>query len=96
MLHTAKTQPATFFAVGARLIPSDVKLTVEQTYAGLGPDEYAILRAIKEALPTSKLARARAQLCAGYAQSSGPPIVGRTERLKLQKSKILQRFSKGM
>jgi hypothetical protein len=31
MLHTAKTQPATFFAVCARLIPSDVKLTVEQT-----------------------------------------------------------------
>jgi hypothetical protein len=31
MLHTAKTQPATFSAVCARLIPSDVKLTVEQT-----------------------------------------------------------------
>jgi hypothetical protein len=31
MLHTAKTQPTTFFAVCARLIPGDVKLTVEQT-----------------------------------------------------------------
>jgi hypothetical protein len=51
MLHTAKTQPATFFAVCARLIPSDVKLTVEQTYGGLSVDDYAVLRAIREAIP---------------------------------------------
>jgi hypothetical protein len=51
MLHTAKTQPATFFAVCARLIPSDVKLTVEQTYGGLSADDYAALRAIREAIP---------------------------------------------
>ena len=31
MLRAAKTQPAIFFAVCARLIPSDVKLTVEQS-----------------------------------------------------------------
>ena len=53
MLHTAKTQPTTFFAVCARLIPSDVKLTVEQTYSGLDPADYAILRAIKESLPAA-------------------------------------------
>ena len=53
MLHTAKTQPATFFAVCARLIPSDVKLTVEQTYGGLDPADYAILQAIKESLPAA-------------------------------------------
>ena len=53
MLHTAKTQPATFFAVCARLIPSDVKLTVEQTYGGLAPEDYAILQAIKESLPAA-------------------------------------------
>ena len=29
MLHTAKTQPTTFFAVCARLIPNDVRVTVE-------------------------------------------------------------------
>jgi membrane-bound lytic murein transglycosylase A len=31
MPHTAKTQPPTFFAICGRLIPNDVKLTVEQT-----------------------------------------------------------------
>ena len=34
MLHTAKTQPATFFAVCARLIGPEVKLTIEQTLPG--------------------------------------------------------------
>jgi hypothetical protein len=51
MLHTAKTQPATFFAVCARLIPSDVRLTVEQTYGVLSAEDYAVLRAIREAIP---------------------------------------------
>jgi hypothetical protein len=51
MLHTAKNQPATFFAVCARLLPGDVKLTIEQTYSGLSPEDYEILRAIKEAIP---------------------------------------------
>ena len=49
MLHTAKTQPTTFFAVCARLIPSDVKLTVEQTYSGLDPADYAISEPSKKA-----------------------------------------------
>ena len=53
MLKTAEDQPTTFFAVCARLIPSDVKLTVEQTYSGLQAEDYAILRAIKEALPSA-------------------------------------------
>jgi hypothetical protein len=40
MLHTAKTQPATFFAVCARLIGPEVKLTIEQTLPGnLSPSE---------------------------------------------------------
>ena len=34
MLHTAKTQPATSFAVSARLIRSDVKLTVPTSVVG--------------------------------------------------------------
>ena len=50
-LKTAKDQPTTFFAVCARLIPSDVKLTVEQAYAGLSAEDYAVLRAIREAIP---------------------------------------------
>jgi hypothetical protein len=47
LLRAAKTQPATFFAVCARLIPSDVKLTVEQSYGGLDVEDYKILQAIK-------------------------------------------------
>jgi hypothetical protein len=51
MLHSAKAQPATFFAVCARLIPSDVKLAVERAYGGLSPEDHAMLRAIREAIP---------------------------------------------
>ena len=49
MLHTAKTQPTTFFAVCARLIPSDVKLTVEQTYGGLDPADMRFCEPSKKA-----------------------------------------------
>jgi hypothetical protein len=49
MVSTAKLNPAVFFATCARLIPSDVKLTVEQTYGGLAPEDYAVLQAIKKA-----------------------------------------------
>ena len=38
MLKTAEDQPTTFFA---RLIPSEVKLTLEQTYSGLQAEDYA-------------------------------------------------------
>jgi hypothetical protein len=51
MIKTAKDQPTTFFAVCARLIPSHVKLTVEQTYGGLSAEDYAVLRAIREVIP---------------------------------------------
>jgi hypothetical protein len=51
MVKTARTNPATFFAVCARLIPSDVKLTVEQTYGGLQAEDYGVLKAIREAIP---------------------------------------------
>ena len=56
MLHTAKTQPATFFAVCARLIGPEVKLTIEQTLPGnLSPSDWAdlceLLSAIQSALP---------------------------------------------
>jgi hypothetical protein len=40
MLHTAKTQPATFFAVCARLIGPEVKVTIEQSLPGnLSPSD---------------------------------------------------------
>jgi hypothetical protein len=53
MLHTAKTQPATFFAVCARLVATEVKATIEASYGGLTPEDYAILSAIKESLPAA-------------------------------------------
>jgi hypothetical protein len=56
MLHTAETQPATFFAACARLIGPEVKLTIEQSLPGnLSPSDWAdlceLLSAIQSALP---------------------------------------------
>jgi hypothetical protein len=55
MISTAQTNPAVFFATCARLIPADVRVSVEQTYAGLGPEDYGVLReviaAVRQALP---------------------------------------------
>jgi hypothetical protein len=49
MVSTAKLNPAVFFATCAQA----VKLTVEQTYRELAPEDYAILQAIKESLPAA-------------------------------------------
>ena len=52
MMHTATTQPEAFFSVCARLLGPEVKLSIEQQYPGaLTPEDLAILRAIKEAIP---------------------------------------------
>jgi hypothetical protein len=51
MLATIKQAPATFFAIAARLIPGDVKVSIEQTFGGLSAEDYAILQAIKQAVP---------------------------------------------
>jgi hypothetical protein len=51
MVKTAKTNRTVFFATCARLIRQDVKLAVEQTYAGLQAEDYAVLRAIRKAIP---------------------------------------------
>jgi hypothetical protein len=54
MQHTARTSPETFFAVCSKLIPKDVQLTIEQTMPkGLEPEDLAILKAIKLALPNA-------------------------------------------
>jgi hypothetical protein len=37
--------------VCARLIPSDVRVSVEQTFGGLTAEDLAIFRAIREAIP---------------------------------------------
>jgi hypothetical protein len=36
MLYTAEKQPAAFFATCARLLPNDVRVTVEQFLPGIG------------------------------------------------------------
>ena len=57
MVHTAKTQPATFFAVCARLIGPEVKLTIEQSSTwqlerpGLGDHARDCRRRGKTAVP---------------------------------------------
>src|SRR5262245_61338138 len=56
MLKTAKTNPTVFFATCARLIPQDVKLTIEQQLPGnLSMEDWnlmmQILDAVKSAIP---------------------------------------------
>ena len=51
MVTTAKTNPTVFFATCARLIPNDVRVTVEQHLPGnLSPEDWAIMREIVEAV----------------------------------------------
>ena len=52
MLHTARSNPETFFAVCSKLVPKDVELTVRQHYSGaLDATDLQILRAIRDAIP---------------------------------------------
>ncbi len=52
MVHCAKVSPEVFFATCARLCPANVQLSIEQSYpGGLTPDDLAILRGIKDAIP---------------------------------------------
>jgi hypothetical protein len=59
MIKTAQDQPGVFFATCARLLPADVKLTIEQTYAGLSPEDYVLLKeviaAVRQAIPDADL-----------------------------------------
>src|SRR6516165_9969079 len=52
MLHTARSNPETFFAVCSKLVPKDVELTIRQNYSGgLDERDLQILRAIRDAIP---------------------------------------------
>jgi hypothetical protein len=56
MLKTAKTNPTVFFATCARLIPQDVKLTVEQKLPGnLSMEDWQVMKeiiaAVRQAIP---------------------------------------------
>ena len=51
MLYTAEKQPAVFFATCARLLPNDVRVTVEQSLpGGLGPENWALLQEVIQAV----------------------------------------------
>ena len=65
MIHTAKTQPAVFFATCARLIGPEVKLTIEQSQPGLDAADIEILRAIKQAIPDA--AECHLNRCSGMS-----------------------------
>jgi hypothetical protein len=54
MLHTARSNPETFFAVCSKLVPKDVELTVRQLYSGaLDATDLQILHAIRDAIPNA-------------------------------------------
>ena len=51
MVKTARTNPAVFFATCARLIPNDVRVTVQQQLPGnLSAEDWAMMREIVEAV----------------------------------------------
>src|SRR3984957_8426312 len=56
MLCTAEKQPAVFFATCARLLPNDVRVTVEQSLPGnLSAEDWSMMReiigAVRQAVP---------------------------------------------
>ena len=56
MLYTAEKQPAVFFATCARLLPNDVRVTVEQQLPGnLSAEDWPMMReiigAVRQAIP---------------------------------------------
>ena len=56
MLYTAEKQPAVFFATCARLLPNDVRVTVEQQLPGnLSMEDWQMMReivaAVRQAIP---------------------------------------------
>ena len=92
MEWTAENQPSTFFAVCARLIGPEVKLTIEQSLPGnLSPADWADLRellsAIQEVLPDAanrppgevfRYALAALRDCPENSHSSDSPLLAGT------------------
>jgi len=67
MLYTAEKQPAVFFATCARLLPNDVRVTVEQQLPGnLSIEDWTIMReivaAVRQAIPDAANRQAGAVL----------------------------------
>ena len=56
MLYTAEKQPAVFFATCARLLPNDVRVTVEQQLPGnLSPSDWNLMMQILDAVKSAIL-----------------------------------------
>ena len=52
MLHTARSNPETFFATCARLLPKDVEVTIRDHYSNaLDERDLMLLRAIRDGIP---------------------------------------------
>ena len=56
MLYTAEKQPAVFFATCARVLPNDVRVTVEQSLPGnLSMEDWQMMKeiiaAVRQAIP---------------------------------------------
>ena len=67
MLYTAEKQPAVFFATCARLLPNDVRVTVEQSRPGnLSMEDWQMMKeviaAVRQALPDAADRRSGAVL----------------------------------
>jgi hypothetical protein len=59
MVKTARANPAVFFATCARLIPNDVRVTVQQQLPGnLSAEDWAMMREIVEAVKQAIVAAA--------------------------------------
>jgi len=67
MLYTAEKRPAVFFATCARLLPNDVRVTVEQQLPGnLSMEDWQVMKeiiaAVRQALPAAAAHRPGAVL----------------------------------
>ena len=74
MVSTAKTNPSTFFAIAARLIPANVELTIAQTCGGLSAEDLAIFQAIRECIPEAN-SRSPAEVLEYVGARSGLPTL---------------------
>jgi hypothetical protein len=82
MLYTAEKQPAVFFATCARLLPNDVRVTVEQHLPGnLSIEDWTIMREIvaagRQAIP---YASSKPPVRATQAKTIKARLYGKTPR----------------
>jgi hypothetical protein len=79
MLHTAKTQPATFLGIASRLIPQQVQMDLHGILPGnLSPTDWADLRELLSAIQSAL--RGLQACVGGYTENA---IVGRSKKLSL-------------